>query len=352
MISTSQPQSRFRPYPRYFRPLVQYGPMLPSGAVPLAGGPGWFTHVEVISRTEPSRIAAADAVPSRMLTCLSAPRAPIAGIMMDEPRVMGILNVTPDSFSDGGDHNKAASASAHGVAMVEAGADIIDVGGESTRPCALEVPMEAEIARVEPAIASLSPRTKAVISIDTRKTAVAEVAVSAGAGIVNDVSGFTFDPTLARFCAHQHLAVCIMHSPDTPDKMQDQTDYAHLLLDIYDFLGHRIAQLEDVGIPKARMIIDPGIGFGKTATQNLAILRNLSIFHGHGVPLLVGASRKGFIRRYGGAEDPKSRMAGSLSVGIGAVAQGAQILRVHDVAETKQAVKLWSAVHQGVADDT
>ncbi|MGX9357388.1 dihydropteroate synthase [Roseobacteraceae bacterium S113] len=337
----------FKPYKRYYRPLVQSGPVRPRGAVSLAGGPLWFTHAEVLSRTEPPRVVPTGAIHSRMLTCLSAPRAPVAGLMMDQVRLMGILNVTPDSFSDGGEHHGAAHAAAHGVVMANSGADLIDVGGESTRPGALEVPAEAEIARVEPAIQALSGRVDAPISIDTRKRAVAEVAVAAGASLVNDVSGFTFDPTLASFCAAHHLHVCIMHTPDIPERMQSQTDYDNLLLDVYDFLGQQIARLQGIGVPKARIVIDPGIGFGKTISQNLALLNNLSIFHGHGVPLLVGASRKGFIRVIGRAEDPRSRMPGSVAVALGAAAQGAQILRVHDVAETRQALRLWDAVREG-----
>lgn len=340
----------YRPYRRYARPLVQSGPMRPDGAVLLAGGPLWFSHVELISRTEAPRIVPADAIGSRMRTCLSAPRAPISGLMMDQPRLMGILNVTPDSFSDGGDHPGAAHAAAFGRTMKEAGADIIDVGGESTRPGALEVPAEAEIARVEPAISALASHEGPVISIDTRKQVVAERAVTAGASLVNDVSGFTFDPSLARFCADQHLAVCIMHSSDIPERMQGRAVYDHLLLDIYDFLGTQIARLESAGIPRARMVIDPGIGFGKTHAQNITLLSNLSLFHGHGVPVLVGASRKGFIGTIGREKDAKARMPGSVAVALAAAAQGAQILRVHDVAATKQALRLWRAIQQGDAD--
>lgn len=341
----------FKPYARYYRPLAQSGKIQPAGALPLAGGPTWFTHAQVISRTEPSRIVPADAIPSRMLTCLTAARSPLGGLMMDRPRIMGILNLTPDSFSDGGSHVTAGAALAHGRQMVRDGASIVDVGGESTRPGALEVPEEAEIARVEPVITALSEAIDAPISVDTRKASVAEAAIGAGAAIVNDISGFTFDPDLAPFCADHHVPVCIMHSPGTPDAMQNMTDYDHLLLDIYDHLGRQIAKLEAAGIPRARMCVDPGIGFGKTGAQNLDILANLSLFHGHGVPLLVGASRKGFIGRVGREQTPAKRMPGSVAVALGAVAQGAHILRVHDVPETAQALALWQAVHLGEGSD-
>lgn len=343
--------SNYTPYTKYFRPLAQVGPVRPPGAVPLAGGAAWFTHAEMLRRDAPPRIVSAQAIPSRALICLSAPRAPIAGLMMDQPHIMGILNVTPDSFSDGGEHPGAAHAAAHGRAMVSGGAQFIDIGGESTRPGALEVPAEAEIARVVPTIEALRSGLTAPISIDTRKRAVAEEAVAAGAQIVNDVSGFTFDKTLAKFCADQQLSVCIMHSPGVPEVMQEMTDYDNLLLDIYDFLGHQIARLESIGIPRARMIIDPGLGFGKTLSQNLEILAGLTLFHGHGVPLLIGASRKGFIREIGGATYPKDRMPGSVAVALDAVAKGAQIVRVHDVAETRQALRLAAAVQNGAVSE-
>ncbi len=326
---------------------MQQGPVRQPGAALLAGGPLWFTHAEVLSRDEPARIVPVEAVHSRMLTCLTAPRAPIAGLMMDQVRIMGILNVTPDSFSDGGDHHGAAHAAAHGMTMAANGADMIDIGGESTRPGALEVPVEAEIARVEPAVTALASRINVPISIDTRKSTVAQAAVGAGASMVNDVSGFTFDPELAKFCASHHLPVCIMHTSDIPEVMASKTDYDNLLLDIYDFLGVQIARVQDLGIPRARIVIDPGLGFGKTGAQNLRLINNLSLFHGHGVPILIGASRKGFIRDIGKAQDPKSRMPGSIAVALAAAGQGAQILRVHDVAETKQALRLWAAVRDG-----
>lgn len=334
----------------YYRPLVQRGPVRPADAVILAGGWCWFTHAERLGRHGPSEIVPASAIPDAALQALTAARPMMADIDMSAPRLMGILNVTPDSFSDGGLHNGPARAVTHGQRMVADGADILDIGGESTRPGALEVPAEAEIARIEPVISALNKSVRVPISIDTRKRQVAEVAVSAGAALVNDVSGFTFDRELARYCAQHHLPVCVMHMQGTPEDMQDNPQYGNALLDVYDFLDAQICMLVEAGIPRYRILADPGLGFGKTIPHNLAILNGLSLFHGLGVALLVGASRKGMIREIGKATQPAERMPGSVAVALAAVAQGVQVLRVHDVAETKQALRLWQAVEEGTWD--
>lgn len=332
----------------YFRPLVQRGPARPVEAVPLAGGAGWFTHAERLTHAGSQGICPASEIPDAWRHRLSAPREDIAGLAMDGPRLMGILNVTPDSFSDGGQHAGFDRALAHGRAMAEAGADILDIGGESTRPGATDVPEAVETARVAPVIAALAEAVPLPISIDTRKRAVAEAAVAAGAHLVNDVSGFTFDPGLAPFCAEAGLPVCIMHSQGTPQTMQDDPRYGDVLLEVYDFLAAQIALAEAAGIPRARIIADPGIGFGKTNAHNLALLRGLSLFHGLGVPLLLGASRKGLIRDVGQAPRAEDRVPGSVAVSLAGAAQGVQILRVHDVMETRQALRLWLAIEEGI----
>lgn len=331
----------------YYRPLAQLGETRPLEAVTLAGGPCWFTHAEALTRDRRGEFVPATQLPEDVLRRLSASRAPIAGLDMSEPKIMGILNVTPDSFSDGGRLNGSAAALSHAQSMRKAGADIIDVGGESTRPGAVEVPFEAEIARTAPVIQALSEGMDAPISIDTRKRSVAEEAVRNGAGLVNDVSGFTFDPGLGRFCAEQNLPVCIMHALGDPQTMQDDPHYENVLLDVYDFLEQRIEALEALGIARDSMIVDPGIGFGKRIHHNLALLKGLGLFHGLGCPVLLGVSRKGFIRVLGGAEDPLKRAPGSIAAGLAGLAQGVQILRVHDVAETRQAISLWQAATGG-----
>lgn len=330
----------------YFRPLVQQGAARPADALALAGGPLWFTHAERIGRSETSRVVPVSEIPDARRARLSAPRAPVAGLDMAHPQVMGILNVTPDSFSDGGKHAARDSALQAGLAMVSAGATIIDIGGESTRPGAALVPDDEEIRRTAPVIAGLRSATKAAISIDTRKHAVAGAALDAGATLVNDVSGFIFDADLAPLCAARAAPVCIMHAQGDPATMQDDPRYDDVLLDVYDFLETRVNALVDLGIPRGQILIDPGIGFGKTLAHNLRLLGNLSLFHGIGCAILLGASRKGFIGRIGQAPDPEARFPGSIAVGLAALAQGVQVLRVHDVAETVQAVRLWDAVRQ------
>ena len=328
----------------YYRPLVQTGPVRPPDALRLAGGACWFNEVEAIRRDGPSRFLPASDLPGEDRELLTAPRAPVAGMGMDRARIMGILNVTPDSFSDGGAHNRPAAALAHARRMVAAGADIIDVGGESTRPGAQEVPLEAEIARTAPVITAIRSEMAVPISIDTRKRAVAEAACDAGAGLVNDVSGFTFDKALAPYCADRDLPVCVMHAQGDPETMQESPRYDDVLLDVYDFLAAQVIMLEGLGIPREQIVVDPGIGFGKTIEHNLRLLSGISLFHGLGCPVLLGASRKGFIRTLSAAEEPQDRMPGSLAVALAAVAQGVQILRVHDVMETVRALALWDAV--------
>jgi dihydropteroate synthase len=330
----------------YFRPLVQQGAARPADALALAGGPLWFTHAERIDRSETSRVVPVSDIPAAWRARLSAPRALVAGLDMAHSQVMGILNVTPDSFSDGGKHAACDSALEAGLAMVSAGATIIDIGGESTRPGAALVPDDEEIHRTAPVIQGLRRATKAAISIDTRKHAVAGAALDAGATLVNDVSGFTFDADLAPLCAARSAPVCIMHAQGDPATMQDDPRYDDVLLDVYDFLETRVNALVDLGIPLGQILIDPGIGFGKTLAHNLRLLGNLSLFHGIGCAILLGASRKGFIGRIGQAPDPVARFPGSIAVGLAALAQGVQVLRVHDVAETVQAVRLWDAVRQ------
>ncbi len=315
----------------------------------LAGGWAWFTHVEIVSRDRPAVVVPASEIDAARLAPFVSPRPTVAGLTMDRPRIMGILNVTPDSFSDGGKHLSADSATAAAMAM--SAADIIDIGGESTRPGAATVPAEDEITRTVPVIAAL--RASGLIqpiSIDTRKAAVADQALAAGAALVNDVSGFTFDPALAPLCAARGAPVCVIHAQGDPETMQENPHYENVLLDVYDFLNTQIGTLDDLGIPRTRIVADPGIGFGKTLEHNLALLARLSLFHGLGVPLLLGASRKGFIGTLSGASQPDQRMPGSLAVALAALKHGTQFVRVHDVSETSQAIALWRASVAGSAD--
>ncbi|MEP1963395.1 dihydropteroate synthase [Tateyamaria sp.] len=319
---------------RYLRPLMQAGPARPRDAVAL--GWCWFTHVEVLSRTEPAQV-----IPAKDLTPEELARFGDPGTA---PQLMGILNTTPDSFSDGGSFDTLERAVAQGQALVAAGADILDIGGESTRPGASLVPEDVEISRTAPVIAALrGAGVDVAISIDTRKAAVAKAALEAGASIVNDVSGFTFDADLAPLCAARGVPVCVMHAQGEPQSMQKNPQYNNVLLDVFDALHERVEALIASGIPREKITADPGIGFGKTQDHNLAILNRISLFHGLGVPILLGASRKRFIGSIGNAPNAQDRAPGSVAVALAAIAQGVAIIRAHDVAEHAQAIALWRA---------
>lgn len=320
-------------------------PARPVGAYPLAGGWCWFDRVEVMSRSGRSRLIAAGDVPRPVLARLTTPRADLSGVTLDRPRLMGILNVTPDSFSDGGKFLAVDKAVAEGRKIAKL-AEILDIGGESTRPGAAEVAAIDEITRTAPVIEALREAGMwAPISIDTRKALVAVSALQSGASIVNDVSGLGFDPALAPLVAQAGVPLVIMHSQGLPATMQDDPDYDDVLMDVYDALAERVALAEAAGIDRNRIVVDPGIGFGKTMAHNLDLLRGLSLFHGLGCPVLLGTSRKRFIGAIGQAERPEARIPGSVATALAGVAQGVQILRVHDVAATRQALRLWQAMN-------
>ncbi|KIN76524.1 dihydropteroate synthase [Sulfitobacter mediterraneus] len=332
----------------YFRPLVQCGPARPDHALELAGGWGWFSEVEVLRRGASARIIPARDLPAEAAGRLTTTRPQVAMMTMDRPRVMGILNTTPDSFSDGGVHAAEQDAVRAGLQMQAAGVDLLDIGGESTRPGAETVAVDEEIRRTAPVIESLrATGVDFAISIDTRKATVAESAMRAGADLVNDVSGLTYDDALAPFCAARSLPVCVMHAQGDPETMQQDPRYDDVLLDVFDYLAGRIDSLEAQGIPRSRIIADPGIGFGKTLDHNLTLLARLSLFHDLGVPILLGASRKRFIGTIGNAPQADHRAPGSIAVALAGLAHGIQILRVHDVAQTIQAIALWRAAMAG-----
>lgn len=315
----------------------------------LAGGWLWLREVERLDRAGGREVVPLSEVPGDVSERLVAPRSAVAAVNMDAPRIMAILNVTPDSFSDGGADAGAGEAVARGLALAGEGADFLDVGGESTRPGAQVVPVKEELARVLPVIGGLARATDVPVSVDTRKAAVAAAALEAGAALVNDVSAMTFDEGMAGQVAASGAPVCLMHAGGDPETMQDDPRYDDVLLDVYDALAARVALAEAAGIDRGRIVVDPGIGFGKTRAHNLALLRGLSLFHALGCPVLLGASRKGFIGRIGGAEAPAARMPGSLAVFLHGISQGVQISRVHDMAASKQALALAMAL-RGAAD--
>lgn len=320
----------------YIRPILQTDAARPKGALTL--GWCWFTHVEVLRRDAGPRIMPVAEIAPDVLATLTTPRS-FAGLTLDRPHVMGILNVTPDSFSDGGKFCTVEAALARAHAMHKA--DILDIGGESTRPGAALVDVDQEIARTAPVIAAIrAAGITTPISLDTRK---AGVVLAGGADIVNDVSALTFGADMAGVVAQANCPVILMHAQGTPHTMQADPRYDNVLLDVYDFLADRIEVAVQAGIARDRIAVDPGIGFGKTADHNLALLQRISLFHSLGCPILLGASRKRFIGTIGG----ESRLAGSLAVALAAAAQGVQMLRVHDVDETVSALALWQAVRQG-----
>ena len=352
------------------RPAIEDAEVIPPESVPggiylrpcnpIPGAALAFDLVDVLFRGTPARRqvrlqqavlhrwaeknapSASDEI-ARLSARLSAPRGPVCGLALDRPRLMGVLNVTPDSFSDGGDYAAGDDAVAHGRAMAEAGADIIDVGGESTRPGS-QAPSEAEeMRRVVPVVQALADDGLPV-SVDTRRAAVMDAALDAGARIVNDMSALSHDPEAGAAVARHGAWIVLAHMQGTPETMQRGPRYRDASLDVFDALAAHVSAAEASGIPCERIIVDPGIGFGKTARHNLEILRDLALFHGLGCPLLVGASRKSFIGRLSAGEAPKARLPGSLAAGLHALAEGAHILRVHDVAETRQALAMWCGI--------
>lgn len=256
---------------------------------------------------------------------------------------MGIVNVTPDSFSDGGDHLDIEAAVAHGEALAGAGAHILDIGGESTRPGALSPSIEEECARAIPVIEALAASGHTV-SVDTRHAAVMRAGLEAGATIVNDITALTGDSESLNVIAETKANVILMHMQGKPNTMQDAPTYSDVVAEIVAFLAERIQACQSAGIPRDRIAADPGIGFGKTPDHNLDLIANIRAFAELGVPTAIGVSRKSFISAVAGENTPKNRLAGSLAAGLAALDGGAQILRVHDVRETVQAISVWRAI--------
>ncbi|HEX5957252.1 MAG TPA: dihydropteroate synthase [Hyphomicrobiaceae bacterium] len=333
---------------------------MPAPAIKVAGRDDLsFAAAEVIEREGKSVrrqvVAAADVAggaPSgsemtALLLRVQHPRAPIAGLGMERPGIIGIVNVTPDSFSDGGRWFGTDAAIARGLQLEAEGADILDIGGESTRPGAEPVSVDEELARVVPVVAALAKQVRVPISVDTRNAEVMRRAADAGARMINDVAALGYGSDSLRVAAEMGLPVVLMHAQGDPRTMQIDPRYDDVVLDVYDWLEARISACETAGIARERIVIDPGIGFGKTLEHNLALLAGLSIFHGLGCPVLLGASRKRFIGRLCGDVPAPERMPGSVAAALLGAAQGAQLLRVHDVAATRQALTVWEAACSG-----
>ncbi|HZF97778.1 MAG TPA: dihydropteroate synthase [Pseudoxanthomonas sp.] len=275
----------------------------------------------------------------------TTPQLDCAGrpLKLDRPRVMGIVNVTPDSFSDGGAHDNAEAAVAHALRLAAEGADLLDIGGESTRPGAEEVPLEEELRRTIPVIERLARETSLPISIDTSRPEVMRAAVAAGAGMINDVYALRRDGALAAAAA-LGVPVILMHMQGEPRSMQEAPEYDDVVGDVHRFLAERIFTAEMAGITKKNIVIDPGFGFGKDTGHNLQLLARLSRFAELGVPVLAGLSRKRSIGELTGRETPGQRMHGSVAAHLIAAQRGAMLLRTHDVAATVDALNVWNAV--------
>ena len=321
----------------------------------LAGGLCWFSAVEILGVEGNRRVKAelvsveqfADRLDDDLSTqwkLLTSPRAPLElgsrTIRLDQPQVMGIVNATPDSFSDGGQFANAASAAEAGARMAEAGAAIVDVGGESTRPGAKPVWEGDEIERAVPIVRQLASSGVAV-SIDTRKADVMTAALEAGARMVNDVSALTYDLRSSDVVAAAGVPVVLMHHQGKPEVMQKDPRYEDVVVEVYLWLEERIAEAEESGIARDKILIDIGFGFGKSLTHNLELMNNLALFQSLGCPLVLGASRKRTIGALSNEAPVDQRLGGSLAFALKAVEQGVQIVRVHDVPETVQALKVW-----------
>jgi dihydropteroate synthase len=332
-------------------------------ALPLAGGPLAFAMVELLAplssgdlaaslggiddirRSSERRGAALAARVASQLERLAATRPAWAGLSLDRPVIMGIVNATPDSFSDGGEFLAPERAIAQGRALRAAGAEILDVGGESMGPGATPVVPEEEIRRVEPVVRALAG-DGAVVSIDTRHALTMEAALTAGARIINDVAALEGDPRALAVAAASRAAVALMHMQGEPRTMQRNPTYRLASHDVVTYLAGRVERCVAAGIPRASIVVDPGIGFGKHAHHNLEIMARLGLLHALGCGVLLGISRKSLIDAVHQAA-PKERVPGSLAGALQALAQGVQIVRVHDVAETRQAIATWSAMAEG-----
>lgn len=326
----------------YYRAIVSCDTCRPKDALPLAGTSLWFERVEILSHAGSQGVLHASKLPSDVAEHLSRPRVPICGLSMDTPRLMAVLNTTPDSFSDGGDHAGLGAALDGAERLIAEGADILDIGGESTRPGADFVTPQEEMARTLPVIETLKARG-IPISIDTRKANVARAAISAGASLFNDVSALSFDTMSLATATELGAPVCLMHASGDPKTMQKNPSYDNVLLEVYDYLEARRDVALAAGIPLNKIILDPGIGFGKTLEHNLTLIRGLSLFHALGCPILLGVSRKRFIGTLGDAPQAKDRAPGSIAIALEGIRQGIQIIRIHDMAATKQALALWQA---------
>ena len=322
-------------------------------SIPLNGNKSIsFDHIEIISRTSKKKI------PINKINSLAKSLKKLIKLDLEKirskkknfsnlnflqiPNIMGVLNLTPDSFSDGGKFNTKNKGLKHALEMFNSGANIIDIGGESTRPGSKAVDNKTEWKRIEKIVKLISK--KIPMSLDTRKSEVMKKGIKYGVKIINDVSGLDYDPETINVLKKYKIPFVIQHSQGTPEKMQNKPRYKNELLDIFDFFEKKIKSLKKIGIKHNNIIIDPGIGFGKNLKHNMNLIRNISIFHSLGFPILLGNSKKRFIKEIAGKNDTKSRIGGTMTSSIYLMMQGVQILRIHDVNELLQGVKVFKEI--------
>ena len=331
----------------YYRPIIQNNSTRPELHFNLSNQNHWFDRCEKLERGKEPLNISVNEVPAEIIEKLISIRKSCVFDHFKTPLIMGVLNLTPDSFSDGGKYFNTSDALRYAENMIKNGVDVIDVGGESTKPGAEQISDELEISRIELVIQAIKnnyPHFK--VSVDTRKSRVMKRVIELGVDFINDVSALSFDNESIQILADKNAQICLMHGGLNPKTMQEDMTYDDVLLDVYDYLKERINVAVAGGIKKENIIVDPGIGFGKTKSQNISLIQKASIFHSLGCPVLYGVSRKAFIGNISGVKKASDRFPGSISVAMDLIRQGVQFIRVHDISETRQALALWEAINQ------
>ena len=328
----------------YFRPVVETGLRKPDNALSICGSKLWFNQVEVITRSGSLGFRNVEKFPSNFFEDITSKRKPISSLNFLNPMIMGIVNLTPDSFSDGGRVRNVRDFSKVVKNIIRDGAEIIDLGGESTRPGAKDINKIIEWKRINKTLKKIK-KLNTFISLDTRKSWIMEKGIKNKVNLINDVSGFNYDSKTIFVLKKHKIPFVIHHMQGTPKIMQKKPSYKNVLLDIYDFFENKIKKMRHVGIKHNNIILDPGIGFGKNLKHNITLLNNISIFHSLGFPIMLGTSRKKFIKDLSRNNDSKERIGGTISSSLYAMMQGVQILRVHDVNEVNQSIKVFKSLN-------
>ena len=326
----------------YYRPQVQLDAQRPPNSLLICGGKFWFDQVEVITRSGSLGYRHVKEFPPQFFDEITSRRSALGNLNFKQPIIMGIVNLTPDSFSDGGKFNTKKRGINHAIKLHKEGADLIDIGGESTRPGSKVVNKKDEWNRINEILKTVV--NKIPISLDTRKSEIMESGIKLGVKLINDVSGLSFDPKTIGVLKKYKIPFVIQHAIRTPENMQKNPKYNNELLDIYDFFEEKIKILRSKGIKHNNIILDPGIGFGKKLKHNMNLIRSISIFHSLGFPILVGNSRKRFIKDISKKNDSYTRIGGTISSSLYLMMQGVQILRIHDVNEVKQGIKVFNEI--------